>query len=214
MQPDYLIIYGETNDAAPNTAKKIAENSLMPKSNISKQIPIFRIALLKLIIWHDDGKAKLLIHHVNKHLSALQSAWIENNNIRSQHLRRKKFHLHPKCKESLALNFLKQIGKLWRSIEHVNESFLLLNLSHKIDHIALRKSDNLLSKPIIGENTYDVSKLKQLRNENPCRVFVFHIDTHSIRKKIETLVKYVGNNLDRLMVSETKIDDTFSESKS
>ena len=44
MQPDYLIIHGETNDAKPKTAKKIPENSLMPKSNISKKMTIFRIA--------------------------------------------------------------------------------------------------------------------------------------------------------------------------
>ena len=142
---------------------------------------------MKLIIWHDDGKAKLLIHNVNKHLSALQSEFIENNNIKSQHLRRKKYHLNPKCKGRLALNFLKQIRKLWRSIEHVNENFLPLNLSSKIDHIGLRKSDNLLSKPIIEEKIYAISNLKPLRNENPCRIFVCHIDTHSIRKKIRNV---------------------------
>ena len=36
---------------------------------------------------------------------------------------------------------------------------------------------------------------------------------NSIRNKFESLVSFVGNNLDILMVSETRIDDTFPESQ-
>ena len=36
---------------------------------------------------------------------------------------------------------------------------------------------------------------------------------NSIRNKFESLVSFVGNNLDILMVTETKIDDTFPESQ-
>ena len=36
-----------------------------------------------------DGKANLTIRNVNKHLSALQSECIENNNISSQYLGQK-----------------------------------------------------------------------------------------------------------------------------
>ena len=60
------------------------------------------------------------------------------------------------------------------------------------------------------KNTYGIQDLKHLRNENPFRVIIGHININSIRNKFEPLVKYVGNNLDILMVSETKIDDTFS----
>ena len=60
------------------------------------------------------------------------------------------------------------------------------------------------------KNTYGIRDFKHLRNENPFRVIIGHITINSIRNKFEPLVKYVGNNLDILMVSETKIDDTFS----
>ena len=40
-----------------------------------------------------------------------------------------------------------------------------------------------------------------------------HININLIRNKFESLVKYVDNNLDIPMVSGTKIDDTFPESK-
>ena len=59
----------------------------------------------------------------------------------------------------------------------------------------------------------DIRELKHLRNEDPYRVIIGQININSIRNKFELLVKYVGNDLDILMVSETKIDDNFLESQ-
>ena len=110
-QPDYLILHVGTNDAKTNTSKKIVDDLLILKSNISKQLPSCRIVLWKPIIRHDNGKANLAIRNVNKHLLALQSECIENDNISSQHLGRIGLHLNPKGKGRLALNFMKQIRK-------------------------------------------------------------------------------------------------------
>ena len=52
-QPDYLIPHVGTNNVASlvtNASKNIADNLLMLKSNISKQLPICRIVLSKPII--------------------------------------------------------------------------------------------------------------------------------------------------------------------
>ena len=95
----------------------------------------------KSIIRHDDGKANLTIHNVNKHLPALQSECIENDNSSSQHLKRKGLHLNPKG-----------------------------------------------TQPAITRSKLTIETLEQG-------------------------MKYVGNNLDIPMVSETKIDDTFPESQ-
>ena len=38
-QPDYLMLHVGTNDATTNTSKKIVEDLLILKSNISKQLP-------------------------------------------------------------------------------------------------------------------------------------------------------------------------------
>ena len=97
-QPDDLILHVGTNDATINTSKKIVDDLLILKSNISKQLPSCRIVLSKLIIRHDDGKTNLMIRNVNKHLSALQSEFTENDSISSQHLGRKELHLNPKGK--------------------------------------------------------------------------------------------------------------------
>ena len=111
-QPDYLILHVGTNDATTNTSENILDDLLIIKSNISKQLATScRIVLSKPIIRHDNGKANLTIRNVNKHLSALQSECIENDNISSQHLGGKGLHLTPKGKVRLALNSMKQIRK-------------------------------------------------------------------------------------------------------
>ena len=77
------------------------------------------------------------------------------------------------------------------------------NLSDQVVHKVLRKSENLLFKLINEE--YDIRERKPLKKENPYRVIIGHINKNWVRNKLESLVKYVGNNLDILMVSETKI---------
>ena len=69
------------------------------------------------------------------------------------------------------------------------------------------------SDPKIDKNTNGICELKQLRNQNPHRIIIHHLNINSIRNKFESLVRFVGNNLDILMVSETKIDDTFLKSQ-
>ena len=87
------------------------------------------------------------------------------------------------------------------------------NSENEIDHNTLGKSGNPLSDPIIiDENTYDFHGIKDLRNQNPLSVIIGHINVNSIRNTFESLVSFINNNLDILMISETKIDDTFADS--
>ena len=58
-----------------------------------------------------------------------------------------------------------------------------------------------------------VCELKQPRNQNPHKIIIDHLNINSVKNKFESLVRFVGNNLDILMVSETKIEDTFPESQ-
>ena len=88
------------------------------------------------------------------------------------------------------------------------------NRENEIDHNTSGKSENPLSDPIIiYENTSDFCGINDLRNQNPFRVIIGHININSIRNKFEPLVSFINNNLDILMISETKIDDTFPDSQ-
>ena len=88
------------------------------------------------------------------------------------------------------------------------------NSKNEIDHNTSEKSENPLSDPIvIDENTYDFPGIKDLRNQNPFRVIIGHININSIRNKFEPLVSFINNNLDIRMISKSKIGDTFPNSQ-
>ena len=88
------------------------------------------------------------------------------------------------------------------------------NTENEIDCNTSGKSENPLSDPvIIDENTTDFCGINDLRNQNPFRVIIGHININSIRNKFEPLVSFINNNPDILMISETKIDETFPDSQ-
>ena len=45
--------------------------------------------------------------------------------------------------------------------------------------------------------------------KNPNRIIIAHLNINSIRKKNEMLKEVIGNEIDVLLISETKLDDTF-----
>ena len=53
------------------------------------------------------------------------------------------------------------------------------------------------------------STLKTIRDHNLNKVIFAHLNTNSIRNKFEELISQVKGTVDVLMISETKIDDSF-----
>ena len=51
--------------------------------------------------------------------------------------------------------------------------------------------------------------LKSLRKDNLDKLIFAHLNINSIRNKFELLSKQIKGNVDVLMISETKIDDSF-----
>ena len=58
-------------------------------------------------------------------------------------------------------------------------------------------------------NTLFSSQLKALNLKNANRLLIGHININSIRNKFEALVDGVNQNLDILLISETKLDNSF-----
>ena len=88
------------------------------------------------------------------------------------------------------------------------------NTENDINYNTSGKSENPLFDPIIiDENTSNFWGVNDLRNQNPFRVIIGHININSARYKFEPLASFTNNNLDILMISETKIDDTFPHSQ-
>ena len=98
-------------------------------------------------------------------------------------------------------------------MEHLNEPLSPNNQSDEVEYKASGKLEIPPPEPTIDRNINGICELKQLRNQNPHRIIIGHLNINSVRNKLESLVSFVGNNLDIFMVSETKIDDTFPESQ-
>ena len=81
--------------------------------------------------------------------------------------------------------------------------FMLLMLKIMIFTL-LKKKQNLDDFPP-GE------RLKTLKRSNPQNLILGHLNINSIRYKFEFLKSVIGNNVDLLLISETKINDTFPE---
>lgn len=65
---------------------------------------------------------------------------------------------------------------------------------------SLNKRDNILNPFIIFHD---------LRKNNPFKIIIGYINTNSIRCKLDALKKLVLNNIDVVMISEAKTDDSF-----
>ena len=63
--------------------------------------------------------------------------------------------------------------------------------------------------PPIRKSKYFGNKLKSLRTSNLHCLIIAQININSIRNKFEALVNGITDNVDILMISETKIDDSF-----
>ena len=67
--------------------------------------------------------------------------------------------------------------------------------------------------PICNPSSDNIDGHKQLRNENPFRIIIGHININSVRNEFGSLIDLASANLDVLVISETKTDGTFSESQ-
>ena len=64
-----------------------------------------------------------------------------------------------------------------------------------------------------GTNTEETLKndaLNEILEKNPNHIIIVHLNINSIRNKLEMLKEVVVNKIDILVISETKLDNTFS----
>ena len=71
------------------------------------------------------------------------------------------------------------------------------------------------STPVLHEQMkddgYSFKGLKEVRLKNLNRIVLAHLNIDSLRNKFNVLVEQVSGNVDVLVLSETKIDESFSE---
>ena len=168
-------------------------------------MPDCKVFISTLTLRSDHEKATLTVNQLTNHLLQLNIGIVDNRNINSKHLSRKGLHLNESGSRRLAIIFLKRIKTFWKSERHasiVEEDELAIY--SKTANLSNNQNENEKEK-----NKSQNINLKSLREENPdCPIFA-QIKINSIRNKFQFLASQVINNVDALLVSETKLDDSF-----
>ena len=82
-----------------------------------------------------------------------------------------------------------------------------MNLNSERESHVLETRDRDLSR----KNNFTSPKedLNNLRLKNPNRLICAHLNINSVRNKFDLLSDIIKNNIDILMISETKLDSSF-----
>ena len=130
--------------------------------------------------------------------------------------------MNPRGLGKLAINFIREIKKFattwWVTgsfhkassfdSQIIFRSFTNLGNTEKTDQSAI----NWLNKTS-SEETLKNDVLNEIRKKNLNRIIIAHLNINLIRNKFEMLKEVIGNKIDILLISETKLDDTFSLSQ-
>ena len=77
-------------------------------------------------------------------------------------------------------------------------------------HLNPRGLGKLVNNFIRGiKNSLKNDTFNEIRQKNLNRIIIAHLNVNSIRNKLEMLKEVVGNKIDILLISETKLEDTF-----
>ena len=123
--------------------------------------------------------------------------YIENTNIKEEHLGVKKLHLNKRGNSLLATNFLRYLrSTFWDNLTSGYSE--LQNAEYK--------SIPVLHEQMSGDGD-SFKSLKEVRLKNLNRIVLAHLNINSLRNKFDALVEQVSGNVDVLVLSETKIDE-------
>ena len=100
-----------TNDATHSTSREILDTLLKLKTLIKETLPETKITLSTPTIRSDNGKVALTVRNLCGHLLDLDMDMLNNRNITSKHLGRKRLHLKKAGSTRLAKNIIHKLRK-------------------------------------------------------------------------------------------------------
>ena len=166
----------------------------------------------------EHRKAGNPVNELTNMLINLNVPIVSNKNISRKHLGYKGLHPNSCGSSRLAMNLISLIKKLHASYptDSLDYEYLkakITNLNTNIYSCLEQSSTDNISfideNEESSESTSFLNKLKATRIANINRGMIGHININSIRNKFEMLSNSIKDNLDILMISETKLDSTF-----
>ena len=144
---------------------------------------------------------------------------IDNGNVTSDEIDKGGFHLNPRGLGKLAINIIRRIKRFVTTLRvtgtfHKASSFDTevkfrffsdLGYTKNSDESAINQLNDTNS-----EEALENDALNEIRKKSPNHIIITHLNINSIRSKFEMLKEVVGNKINILLISETKLDDTFS----
>ena len=148
-------------------------------------------------------------------------SFIDNSNVSSENLWQDGLHLNNSGKSVLLKNYVVTLNELFfRSIFYPVDSNSLFETKcykPKENVCLISKNDNALNNqvqvPKIGSVDSVITNakigLRKMNIQFPDKLIIAHLNINSIREKLDSHSFMVENNADILLISETKLDDSF-----
>ena len=198
-KPDHFIIRVGTNDLNSEVSPKSIAESIVDLA-MSLKTESNDVSVSNIILRTDNSLLNQKGCEVNSHLKNLceeRNLYLIDNTkkFRSHHLNKGKLHLNRKGSKLLNDTFIRQL------------SHVLNRQENDISNISLEECRSHVSN--VTQASDCISVLKALRSGNSNKLIFAHININSMRNKFESLSTQVKGNIDVLMGSETKIDNTF-----
>ena len=210
--PDRIILYVGISDNSPEQVGKSIVDLVKNLFHDNRKVTISG-----LIPRNDEWnkKAELVNNHLKEMCKSANIDFIDNskNFNPKKHTNNSKLHLNGKVSYKLSNILVKYISIIYKWHD-VNKPFVNIISNDITSNIfdVCTESVSKTAPPIRNPNLESEclgNRQKSLRTSNLHRIIIAQININSIRNKFEALVNGVRGNVDILMISETKIDDSF-----
>ena len=204
-EPSFAILHIGTNDAPHTTSKEILDQILELKALIIKELPTCRVVISTPTVRSDNAKAALTVSQLTNKLLELNIETVDNRNINHRNLGQKGLHLN----QSGTSRFAKNIFSIIKGFRIIKGCPGISNIREP-DHPLLRcEHPSELSENRIDESySSDLNSLKKVRQKNIQRPIIGQLNINSVRNKFSFLCSEISQNLDILLLSETKLDSS------
>ena len=203
-----IIVRFGTNDAPYKNDDKIYKKLKSIKVFINKRHPSCKVYISAQILRLDSKNANSILQkYVDKSKVAEEKSVILHDNILSSHLNKDGLHLNSSGTIKLTENFISRIRMFWCN-EGSYKEFKCFNSGPTLE------TSNSVSFDSVGiDKNSPEFLLKHLRFNHTKNIIIVYLNINSIRNKFDLLKKIVAEEIDILMITETKLHDSFPASQ-
>ena len=197
VKADCLLIHVETNGLTNNMNLLNSFKKMIKK--VKNSSPNTNLVFSSVILRKDKKDISKKVGETNQRLKNYCKQknidFVDNSNIIEEHLGSKKLHLNKRGNSILAKNILKFLRDSYWNDD-------ILNCGMKYDECKSKL-------PSISVNSISVRNIRDVRKINLKRIILAHLNINSIRNKFNKLVDQIKGNVDIMVISKTKLDDSF-----